>query len=276
MPERERRCFAMQRISFVNELYGEDYELKVAQRRFARFVNTTMMVTGLGAAVSDQLEDGRVVSGVGGQYNFVAMAQALPNARSILCVRSTRTSHGQTSSNVIWSYGHATIPRHLRDIVVTEYGIADLRGRTDRDIVETLVQVMDSRFQDTFIASAKRSGKLPHSYRVPEHARANTPQRLETLLKPHRTSGRFEEFPFGTEFTAEERVVAKALKYLQVAMAKPHRRNITILKALFARSDQTHQPYLQRLGLVKTNSLGEYVQRKLVVAALNHTAAKAQ
>ena len=76
--------FAMRGISFVNELYGHEWELKCAQRRYARFVNTTMMVTGLGAAVSDALEDGRVVSGVGGQYNFIAMAHALPEARSII------------------------------------------------------------------------------------------------------------------------------------------------------------------------------------------------
>ena len=103
-----------------------------------------MMVTGLGAAVSDGLADGRVVSGVGGQYNFVAMAHALPEARSILCLRSTRSARGRVGSNVVWSYGHATIPRHLRDIVVTEYGIADLRGRTDREIVAALVEAVHS------------------------------------------------------------------------------------------------------------------------------------
>ena len=47
----ERRLFAMRGIGFVNELYGHEWELKVAQRRYARFINTTMMVTGLGAAV---------------------------------------------------------------------------------------------------------------------------------------------------------------------------------------------------------------------------------
>src|SRR5262249_47346585 len=65
LPSVHRRLFAMRGISFVNELYGHEWELKVAQRRHARFVNTTMMVTGLGAAVSDALDDGRVVSGVG-------------------------------------------------------------------------------------------------------------------------------------------------------------------------------------------------------------------
>ena len=71
LPEDQRRLFAMRGISFVNELSGHEWELKVAQRRHARFINTAMMVTGLGAVISDALEDGRVVSGVGGQYNFV-------------------------------------------------------------------------------------------------------------------------------------------------------------------------------------------------------------
>ena len=48
-----------------------------------------MMATALGDAVSDGLEDGRIVSGVGGQYNFVAMAHALDDARSVLMFRVT-------------------------------------------------------------------------------------------------------------------------------------------------------------------------------------------
>jgi acyl-CoA hydrolase len=90
LPESERRLFDMRGVGYINQLYGEDYSLRVAQRAHARFVNTTMMLTTLGAAVSDGLADGRVVSGVGGQYNFVAMAHALPGARSVLCARATR------------------------------------------------------------------------------------------------------------------------------------------------------------------------------------------
>ena len=91
LPEDERAQFSMRGVGFVNQLYGADQELRILQRREARCINTTMMVTLLGAAVSDQLENGAVVSGVGGQYNFVAMAHALPGARSILCLRATRT-----------------------------------------------------------------------------------------------------------------------------------------------------------------------------------------
>ena len=71
---------------------------------------------------TDALEDGRVVSGVGGQYNFVEMAHALPDGHSVLQLRSTRKSKGKVRSNIVWKYGHVTIPRHLRDIVSVDAG----------------------------------------------------------------------------------------------------------------------------------------------------------
>jgi hypothetical protein len=91
-----------------------------------------MMATLLGAVVSDALEDGRVVSGVGGQYNVVAQGFALEDARSVIVLPATRPARRRTTSNIRWSYGHTTIPRHLRDVVVTEYGIADCGRRLRR------------------------------------------------------------------------------------------------------------------------------------------------
>jgi acyl-CoA hydrolase len=123
LPESERRQFSMCGVSFLNQLDGEQQALKIAQRRHARFINSSLMVTLMGAAVSDGLADGRVISGVGGRYNFVAMAHALPDARSILTLRSTREKNSLLTSNIVWNYANATIPRHLRDIVVTEYGV---------------------------------------------------------------------------------------------------------------------------------------------------------
>jgi acyl-CoA hydrolase len=269
LPVAERRLFAMRAISFVNELYGHEWELKVAQRRHARFVNTTMMVTGLGAAVSDTLEDGRVVSGVGGQYNFVAMAHALPEARSILCLRATRTARGVVSSGLPWSYGQATIPRHLRDIVVTEYGIADLRGRTDREVVEALVAVMDARFQDRFVALARRAGKLPRDYRIPEAARNNHPQHLEQRFAPWRLRGLFPDLPFGSDITPDEVALAKALRALQAATHSWPGKLSAGLRALLANSTAPRlRPYLTRMGLAQPRSLGERLQRGLVASAL--------
>lgn len=75
-----------------------------------------LVATALGAAVSDALEDGRVVSGVDGQYDFVTMAHALRDGRSVLMLRSSRAGAESPRSNIPWSYGHTTIPRHLRDV----------------------------------------------------------------------------------------------------------------------------------------------------------------
>jgi acyl-CoA hydrolase len=269
LPAVQRKMFAMRGISFVNEVYGHEWELKCAQRRYARFINTAMMVTGLGAAVSDALEDGRVVSGVGGQYNFVAMAHALPEARSILCVRATRTSKGETTSNIVWNYGHTTVPRHLRDIVVTEYGIADLRGRTDREIVEALVGIMDARFQHKLVADAQRAGKLPSDWRIPDEARVNTPEQLARKFSPWRARGLFAELPFGSDFTAEEIVLSKALRALQTATQTWPGKLRALADALFdGTAIPAVQPHLARMGLERVGSVSGLMQRRFLIAHL--------
>jgi hypothetical protein len=228
-----------------------------------------MMVTGLGAAVSDGLADGRVVSGVGGQYNFVAMAHALPEARSILCLRTTRAAHGKVTSNIVWNYAHTTIPRHLRDIVVSEYGVADLRSRTDREIVEALVSVMDARFQDAFVADAVRSGKLPRDYRVPDAARANRAEALRARLAPLRERGEFRELPFGSELTAEEIVLARGLKSLAASLQTWPGRFALARRALRADvSSMAMRPYLERMALTRPASWRERIERRLLAAAL--------
>ena len=87
------------------------------------------MANAYGGIVSEQIENGITVSGIGGQYNFVAMAHAIPGGRVIMMIRSTRNHGEKLQSNIVYSYGVCSVPRHLRDIVVTEYGIADVRGK---------------------------------------------------------------------------------------------------------------------------------------------------
>jgi acyl-CoA hydrolase len=273
LPESERARFGMRGVGFVNQLYGADQELRILQRRAARFVNTTMMVTLLGAAVSDTLESGAVVSGVGGQYNFVAMAHALPGARSILCLRATRTQQGRTTSNIVWSYGNETIPRHLRDIVVTEYGVADLRGRTDEECIVALLQLADSRFQDSLLASARAAGKIRADYRIPETCRDNSPARLERALAAQRAAGYFSEYPFGTDLTREEIALARALRFLEARTGSAWGRLRTLVTALArgaARADQAAA--LGRMGLAQPRGPGEWLERRLVAFALERSA----
>ncbi|MFO1425855.1 MAG: acetyl-CoA hydrolase/transferase C-terminal domain-containing protein [Steroidobacteraceae bacterium] len=268
LPDDDLRQFDMRGVGYINQLYGPDAELRVLQRTAARFVNTTMMVTLLGAAISDALDDGRVVSGVGGQYNFVAMAHALPDACSILCARATRTKGGRTSSNIVWSYGHVTIPRHLRDIVVTEYGIADLRGRTDAECIAALLNVADSRFQDQLLAQARAAGKIAADYRIPEAFRRNTPRELERAFEAHRRAGLFSEYPFGTDLTAEEVVLSHALRHLRDATATRGGKLRTLLAAVLRPPQEYHAGPLRRMGLAEPANRHEWLLQRLVAQGL--------
>jgi len=269
LPDAERRQFSMGGVGFVNQLDGPERTLKIAQRRQARFINSTMMVTLLGAAVSDGLAEGQVVSGVGGQYNFVAMGHALPDARSLLALRSVRERNGALSSNIVWNYGHTTIPRHLRDVVVTEYGVADLRGRSDQDVIAALLNIADSRFQESLQAQAQAAGKLPHDYRIPDCHRNNTPRALEERFVLARARGLFSEFPFGTDFSGEEIVLAEALTRIKSRTGQRWPKCKAVLRAVLARgTPATLAPYLRRMALAEPHTREEWLWQRLLVQEL--------
>ena len=192
LPEDLRSGIHMKSVLRINQLYGHE-EMDRLHRKNARFFNSCMMMTLTGAAVSDGLEDGRVVSGVGGQYNFVAMAQELPDGYSILQLRSTRLDKGELKSSIVFNYGHITIPRHLRDIVITEYGMADLRGKTDRDVITSLIQIADSRFQEELIQQAKEARKIPEDFELESKYKNNTQENLLKKLSEQKDS--FPLFP---------------------------------------------------------------------------------
>lgn len=267
LPMEVRGRIAMGAISFINELYGQE-SLKRLQRRDARFINTVFTMTLMGAGVADQLEDGRVLSGVGGQYNFVAQGHALEGARSILLLRSWREAGGEVSSNIVWDYGHCTIPRHLRDVVVTEYGIADLRGQTDAEVIARLLAISDSRFQPHLQAEAQKAGKLPAEFQLDARYRDNTPQRLAGLRERH--ARLFPEYPLGCDFTAEERDLLRALNWLK---SKFKLSEVLELgkAALDAPSAQDWPAQLARMGLETPEGLKEEIYQRLLLAALQAT-----
>ncbi|QBQ55621.1 acetyl-CoA hydrolase/transferase C-terminal domain-containing protein [Nitrosococcus wardiae] len=269
----ERQQFCMKRISYVNQLYGDE-DLKRLQRKDGRFFNSALMVTLDGAIISDKLEDGRTVSGVGGQYNFIAMAHALSDARSIIMLRSIREKHGEISSNIVWNYGHTTIPCHLRDIVITEYGIADLRGKNDREVIIALLKIADSRFQEALLKEAKKAGKIPKGYQIPDGFKDNYPERLEKHFHVYKAQGFVPELPFGTEFTPEEMVLMRVFELLQTMVAKkrfaiPNRHQLKMMTS----TPESATAYLKRLQLDNPTTLKEKLMQKLVLYGLSQIGA---
>jgi acyl-CoA hydrolase len=266
LPPEQARGIGMTRVSHINELYGNNEALEREQRRDARFFNTCMMMTALGAAVSDALADGRVVSGVGGQYNFVAMAHALHDARSVLMLRATR---GGASSNILWNYGHTTIPRHLRDIVVTEYGIADLRGRSDGDCAAAMLEITDAAHQPSLARAATAAGKLAAGHGP--SAAANRREDLAARLQPLRRSGVLPDYPMGSDFTPVEQRLARALGWLKANTSTWPGRMRTLVAAIAAGTPDDAEA-LQRMALASPLGWRERLEARLVAYALRRTA----
>jgi acyl-CoA hydrolase len=270
MPPELKRGIGMTRISHINELYGGNEALERLQRRDARFFNTCMMMTALGAAASDALESGKVVSGVGGQYNFVAMAHALRGGRSILMFRALRQNRdGSVSSTVPWSYGHTTIPRHLRDVAITEYGIADLRGASDEDCVLRMLAITDSRFQDALRREAEAQLKIATGIRPAPGT--NSPSGLARVLDPFKPLGLLPDYPLGSDFTAVEERLVKALGWLTSATATRGGKIGTVLRAVVSGRAKDKEA-MDRMGLASTRSAGDWLEARLLGLALHRTA----
>ncbi len=255
--------FGMTRVSKVNDLYDEhEYALR-RQRQKARFFNTAFKVTMLGAAASDTLDDGRVISGVGGQYNFVSMAHELHDARSVILLRSTRDEGKNRTSSVVSHYPNETIPRHLRDIVITEYGIADLRGKTEEETIKAMVEVTDFEFQEDLIVNAQKSKKLAQSYRPPDSAQRNTFEHVQSFVEKNREH--FLMYPFGSDFTDLEIKILSALKTLKYASTG--KKLSTLLRGLFL-SKGGLQSELERLRLSKPKGFVEHIYASIVAQAI--------
>lgn len=269
MSEELKDKICMSSVGHVNQLFG-DVPLEVAQRKDARFINTGIIATLSGAVVSDGLDNGKVISGVGGQFNFVTMAHSLPGARSILCIRAVRDHEGEVRSNIVYDYGHITVPRHMRDIIITEYGIADLRGKTDMEVYKSLLNIADSRFQEELLEEAKANKKLPEDYKIPKAYRNNTPKRLEKVLDEFKEQGYFDPFPLGSDFTDEEIVLGKCLKRIK---AKIDERSGLVglarsLMDVVSNPPVEAIPYLKRMELNRVHSFREIIYQKLIVEEL--------
>ena len=263
----ERELFHMTSVGQINQLYGDEL-LKRAQRVKARFVNTAIKVSLDGAVAADGLDDGRVLSGVGGQYNFVAQAHELADARSILCIRATRSGPDGRESNIVTRFGYNTIPRHLRDIVVTEYGVADLRGATDEAIAIALIEIADAEFQDALREAAVKAGKLCASYTIPERARRNIPAWLAGVFDACGGAGSWPRYPYGSDFTPVEDTLITALKRF-AGRSKPQLAGALVKGlATHARDRRAAVDYLERMELARPSGAKERLLARVVTAAL--------
>ena len=81
---------------------------------------------------------------------------------------------------------------------MTEDGIADIRGKSDRDVAVAMLRIADSRFQDELLGQAKEIRKVERSFELQKTARNNTPTMIAQALQPARDAGLMPLFPLGS------------------------------------------------------------------------------
>jgi acyl-CoA hydrolase len=118
-----------------------------------------------GQVVADTIA-GSQHSGVGGHEDFVAGPALSLEARSLLCLPATVEVNGETRSRIVPWFGPGeviTTPRHQVDLIVTEYGAAELQGKTIHQRGEALAAVAHPDFRDELLEAAERAsgGRAP-------------------------------------------------------------------------------------------------------------------
>jgi acyl-CoA hydrolase len=124
---------------------------------FRRFVaiNGALEVD-LTGQVNAETAQGRHIGLVGGQMDFVRAANRAAEGQSIIALQST--NRDRTLSRIVAKLadGVVTTPRAEADLVVTEHGIAELRGRTLAERARALIAIADPAFRPELQRASER------------------------------------------------------------------------------------------------------------------------
>ncbi|MGW0160019.1 acetyl-CoA hydrolase/transferase family protein [Mycobacterium sp. NPDC003323] len=128
-------------------------------------INGALAIDIHGQVVADTINGGQF-SGIGGAEDFVAGAGLELSDRSLICLPSTYEKDGQLQSRIVPWFGPGaviTTPRHHVDVIVTEYGTAELEGLTVRERGEALAAIAHPQFRDDLLRAAERAahGRSP-------------------------------------------------------------------------------------------------------------------
>ncbi len=123
-------------------------------------VNTCMEIDLLGQVCSETIGS-RQFSGTGGACDFAQGALRSKGGRGIIAFNST-ASNGKISKikSVLTRGAAVTIPRNFVDTVITEYGVAELKGRTIEERAEALIEIAHPDFRDQLRDEAKELGYI--------------------------------------------------------------------------------------------------------------------
>ena len=128
----------------------------IARNHHVVSINGALAVDLFGQVAADRL-DGRQFSGIGGHEDFVAQSGLELSDRSLICLPSTDRPDGVMASRIVTTLtpgSTVTTPRHQLDLVITEHGVAELRGRTVGERAAALAEIAHPDFRDGLRAAA--------------------------------------------------------------------------------------------------------------------------
>lgn len=157
----------------------------IAKNRAMVSINGALAIDLFGQVVADTI-DGRQFSGIGGHEDFLAGIGVSAEGRSLVCLPATYFSTEPTAgrarrSRIVPQLGPGAVvtsPRHQVDVVVTEYGAAELFGRTVGERARALAEIAHPDERDALRRAAQeidRLGVLPEKVpSVPAAARPDS------------------------------------------------------------------------------------------------------
>jgi acyl-CoA hydrolase len=141
----------------------------IARNRKMITINGALAIDVHGQVVADTI-NGTQFSGIGGHEDFIAGPALDVEDRSLLCFPATfKTKDGDLKSRIVpWFEAGAVIttPRHQVDVVVTEFGAAELQGKTVHQRGVALAAIAHPDFRDELVEAGERAtgGRAPQAH----------------------------------------------------------------------------------------------------------------
>ena len=146
------------------EIYPVDYvnDPYIAGQNYLQTSINACLEVDLKGQVNSETVKGHQYSGIGGQLDHVRGAQISKGGKSIIALKAT--AKNDTISKIVpfFEGGNVTtVPRYDVQYIVTEYGIANLKYKTERERAEALIAIAHPKFREELTEKAKEMGLIP-------------------------------------------------------------------------------------------------------------------
>lgn len=128
----------------------------IASNRDMVSINGAMAVDLSGQVIADSVT-GRQFSGIGGHEDFVSGPGLTTSGRSLICLPSTSTVEGRMISRILGRLPEGSVvttPRHQVDVIITEFGVAEIAGLSIAERARALARISHPDFRDQLSATA--------------------------------------------------------------------------------------------------------------------------